>query len=289
MKELIKAVDLGEVEQLKDLCRSIQNVNDVVDEKKQNLLMRAAEKIDVLNKDAQHELSEKRAKIAAYLIERGIRVNELTNGKSAAHLAAFHGHVGIIRTLLKAGADFNLKTDYPLHLTPLEIALHDERDIMLFSEHSQIALEILKAGVQKDLNNGANFFGLPPLLMAIRKGDFAVISYLLENREKNGLDVKGVSSELANASLFCVSKALEFRPKDKTDQSPCYQAYLSLFKALTEAGVDYSQTDRDGDSALSYIEGYRMADFMRVLKQKVGTPFVLQSLVRLREINNIRY
>ena len=34
MKELIKAVDLGEVEQLKDLCRSIQNVNDVVDEKK---------------------------------------------------------------------------------------------------------------------------------------------------------------------------------------------------------------------------------------------------------------
>ena len=32
-----------------------------------------------------------------------------------------------------------------------------------------------------------------------------------------------------------------------------------------------------------------MADFMRVLKQKVGTPLVLQSLVRLREINNIRY
>ena len=234
-------------------------------------------------------LEKKRAQIAAYLIEKGIHINEQKDGKTAAHLAVFHGNVDIIRLLLAAKADFNIKTDYPLRLTPLEIALSDERDSMLFSEHSQIALDILKANAQKDLNSRNNFFGLSPFLMSIQKGDFKVASYMLKNHTKLNLEINGVSSENANASLFCVSKALQFRPQNKKEVSITYQSYLSLFKELTEAGIDYQQADRDGDSALSFIEGYRMADFMKALKQKVTAHSLLQSLIKLREVNNIRY
>lgn len=289
MNDFVKAVDLGDLEKLKVLSSSIEDINTVIDEEGKNLLMRACDKLPILNNHERQILKNKRAQIAAYLIEKGIRINEQKDGKTAAHLAAFQGNVDIIRSLLAAKADFNMKTDYPLRLTPLEIALSDERDSILFSEHSQIALDILEANAQKDLNNRNNFFGLSPFLMSIQKGDFNVASYMLKNREKLNLDVNTVSSENANASLFCVSKALQFRPQNKKEVSVIYQSYLSLFKELTEAGVDYQQSDRDGDSALSFIEGYRMADFMKALRQKVKTAPILQSLIKLREINNIRY
>ena len=71
-----------------------------------------------------------RVEVAAYLFERGARVDAMPPGLGAVwtplHFASFRGHLSVVMLLVERGANLNLK-DGAHHLSPLEWAEHENR------------------------------------------------------------------------------------------------------------------------------------------------------------------
>jgi len=144
-----------------------------------------------------------------------VLAGHLIEGATALWAAACAGHLKVVKTLVKAGADVNKVTQS--HSTPLRAAC--------YGGHTEVVRFLLSKAADVDVNL-SNKFDNTCLMIAAFKGHREIVRLLLENGAK------------VNAGAKCGSTALHFAAEE---------GYLPIVKLLVEVGgADVNVVDSHG-------------------------------------------
>ena len=188
--------------------------------------------------------------------------------QTALHLASYSGYLDIVIALLDIGANPNAQQQdgqSPLHLAALR-------------GHESVAKELIDAGAQVYLENS---FGEVPLDLASRNGHLAVVKTLLV---EEGHDESSISARRGGYILEALIRAVEYRHEDVAKALAEFKIGLTdslgatalhhAAKVGSEAlvrffidrcGIDPSQTDDSGLTALDWALYFRKDDVMHLL------------------------
>lgn len=157
------------------------------------MLLSAMKTIGHLNRALQICCRKGENVLAKLLIECGAEINSTSdNGFTPLHIAAIHGHVHTVKTLLSNGAQIDGLTEQ-LGKNALHLAC----------ERNQ--LEIVKFLVDNglDVNIATVDYGITPLYLACKNGNITLAKYLIENNahpeKKNvedGLSPMDIASQM---------------------------------------------------------------------------------------------
>ncbi len=148
------------------------------------------------------------------------------SGRTALMLAAAKGHVEIVKLLLAAGADPNLRASgfHAGEFTALTAAMEAPPTVRV-----KMVDVLLAAGAQLNPVNA----GRTPLMRAIEKKDLSMVEILL----RRGADVNGRNYQGLTPLMAAV-----------VESSP------AAAKLLLDAGADVNARSEDGRTALSLAE-----------------------------------
>ncbi len=208
-------------------------------------------------------------KVAELLIAKGAKVNlKTTHDAAPIHYALWAGKTEVFKLLLKKGADVTLCRGEGFTL------LHEAAG----GESPEIVDLLLKKGMAVDLKTG---LGATALHFASRHGSPQVVSLLIsKGADVNALSDNGFwpldmatkrgSAEVA-AMLLAAGARLNITHKESL-LSPLHLAaargYGKICAMLIEKGVDVSQMDNAGNSALYYADRYQHKAISSLLREK---------------------
>lgn len=221
-------------------------------------------------------------KIDALLEQEEVNVNNGDRfGFTALHLAAAHGHLGIVRKLIMAGADARASTRLDKY-TPLHSAAEGGRIhvVRYFVIERGLSLEVDAMGdtpfhtaAQEGHHDVVQFFsqqkqninfqdkrGLTPLHWAVWRGDEAMLRQLIQQ----GADVNLAAYELKQAQANRANKGgqsfsdLINEPHISEEHAFAYtplhtaveRGFQSMAQALVEAGADVQARTEKGSTIL---------------------------------------
>lgn len=215
------------------------------------------------------------------------------DGNTVLHLAAEANHVGAVKTLLKAGANFNQVCDgrTPLWVAAAAVANLSEVGI---GNHEIVGL-LLKAGA----NPNQQCEGSTPLWVAARKGHWGVGQVLLSDNRVNPNQTCGGQSPLQNAAsrghkmfvgllLKHKDPKVDINHRDSNGETALYKAaegaHKDAFMALVKAGADVHKATKSGKTPLDAIKdleaAYGKSDDSKEIRQ------MLQIQSKLKKISS---
>ncbi len=208
------------------ILASMNHAEDVYFEEAAKLFSKESmEELDNSGKAAVHLAAEHgHLGMLSVMIEKGVDINLTEDepgeaGVTALHLACLEGCVDAVKILMEAGADDTMKTlkgDTPAHFV-----LTDERSR---NQTIQQKAEILKSLKHLDI---ANEDGRTPLMLLNHR-----TSELLPVLLERGVDVNHVDNEGMTALMLYTDK--------------------DFAKEMIQAGVDINLADNEGNTALHY-------------------------------------
>ncbi|MFC1478069.1 ankyrin repeat domain-containing protein [Candidatus Margulisiibacteriota bacterium] len=159
-------------------------------------------------------LIKKKDKDIVSLLVLPILLKEANNGKTALMVAAKRGRTEVVKLLIEAGADLNLKN------------VEDRTALMIAAEkgHTEIIKLLIEAGA--DLN--AECYGQPVLIWAAISGHTEVVKILT----KSGADLE---------AMYVGATALIWAAKE---------GHTEIVELLIESGADLNATGEAGETAL---------------------------------------
>ncbi|KAL3084453.1 hypothetical protein niasHS_009224 [Heterodera schachtii] len=223
-------------------------------------------------------LLENNLDIGHYLIARGARTDRTNKfGISPLHYFVKKGDFALCKFLVDNGANVNQNTtdDSDFHFTPLHIAcvgghlqiaklLVGEGKANIESTDSNGDTALMGALVQNNLDIGhylisrgartdhMNKFGMAPLHYFVKKGDFALCKFLVDN----GANVNQNTTDDSNCHVTPLHIA-------------CAKGHLQIVKLLVEEGnADIEIADFEGDTALLLALLKRKFEIARYLCDK---------------------
>ncbi|MBN8216211.1 MAG: ankyrin repeat domain-containing protein [Spirochaetes bacterium] len=133
-----------------------------------------------------------KAEAVKWLLQRKFPVNEQTGngGSTALHLAAFRGHLPVVKLLLAAGADSTIETE--------------DRDSLLaeavYSRNLELVQFLISKGVPVNARGNDGYY---PLTRAVFTGNLEMVKTLIKSgADVNVKDYRNQGSILAMASNF---------------------------------------------------------------------------------------
>lgn len=233
------------------------------------------------------------------LLERGVDVDAKdVDGVTALHEATENEHADVVKVLLQAGADANIRDRNWYALTPLYKAVENgyaditkmllEGGADVNDRHTEHKTTALMVAAQKDIVeallakgadvNAKDAHGETALFQAARSGHTEAVKALLDA----GADVEAKDDYHAITALFdaaCnghaeIVKALleagaAANAKDRGGMtalmSAAFGGYTETVKALLDAGVDVNTSMTDGDTALHCAAMTGQTETVRVL------------------------
>ena len=197
---------------------------------------------NVLSASLFHAESEEMAEeLLASGADPDVFVHERGN---ALHAAAYHGKTGVVRALIKAGADVHVTTPSPRH-TALSLAAHPLDDT---SQTVEIARMLLRAGADA---NSVTYFGATPLHMVGKYGRQPDMINVLLDAGADPL-ARQTFSRRGDTGKTPLDLARKYNPRIlRTD------AGRRLHAATRRAGMDTESCDgvvvQPSDTKLSYL------------------------------------
>lgn len=172
--------------------------------------------------------------IVEILLASGAKVNATASddGGTALMNAVTRGHIEVIRTLLKAGADVSPKNTYGFNVFTSAVAAGNQ----------EVAGMLLEAGAK--VNEGAHM--LTPLQFAASSGNVDMIRFLAAH----GADVNYGAKKGEQTALL----------------SAIYGAHAEVVKALIELKASVNTKTKDGDTPLSVARKGDQEDIIAILK-----------------------
>jgi len=217
------AVNNGYLEILKLLKSAGADLNGLEGEEDASLLIiaAAADKQDILD----------------YLLAQKVDVNKQDGkGRTAMFLASYAGYLGIVKSLVRSGADLDILYG-PDKFSALSAAA--------LKGHTDIALFLIQSGAEV---NSKDIRGFTAAHNAAQNGDLVVLKALAEAGAD--LDVKGGDYQTTPLALAALS------------------GHLEVVKFLTTKGVDLGATDKDGKTALELAREFGRDDIVEFLEEK---------------------
>ncbi|KAL3081258.1 hypothetical protein niasHS_012362 [Heterodera schachtii] len=225
-------------------------------------LERGGADIEVADSDGDtaliYALLENKLDIVHYLIARGARADRTNKmGVSPLHIVVKMGDFALCKFFVENGVNVNQKTtnDTGHQLTPLHLACADGhlQIVKLLVEEGNADIEVadsdgdtafLCALLENKLDIGGylitrgaridrtNKFGISPLHIFAKKGDFALCKFLVEN----GANVNQKTTVSSQVTPLLIA---------------CAEGHLQIVKLLVEEGnADIEVADSDGDTPL---------------------------------------
>lgn len=172
--------------------------------------------------------------IVEILLAAGAKVNATASddGATALMSAVTRGHIDVIHTLLKAGADVSPKNTYGFNAFTTAVAAGNE----------EVAGMLLAAGAK--LNEGAHM--LTPLQFAASAGNVNMIRFLVSH----GADVNYGAKKGEQTALL----------------SAIYGAHAEAVKTLIELKASVNTKTKDGDTPLTAARKGDQEDIIAILK-----------------------
>ncbi|KAL3115445.1 hypothetical protein niasHT_020118 [Heterodera trifolii] len=226
-------------------------------------LERGGADIEVADSDGDtalvYALLKNKLDIGHYLITKGARADRTNKmGVSPLHIFVKVNNFALCKFLVENGANVNQKTtDVTGHqLTPLHLACVEGhfQIVKLLVEEGNADIEVADSdgdtaflcalmGKKLDIGNyliarGArtdrtNKFGISPLHIFVKKGDFALCKFLVEN----GANVNQKTTVSGHVTPLLIA---------------CAEGHLQIVKLLVEKGnADIEVADSDGDTPLT--------------------------------------
>ncbi|XP_056007550.1 uncharacterized protein LOC125665455 [Ostrea edulis] len=172
-------------------------------------------------------------------------------------VACEEGHVSIVKELVKAGADVNLR-DFRGN-TPLKAASEEG--------HVSIVKELVKKGADVNMQNES---GDTPLVIACRKGHVSIVKELVKTRAGVNLQDYRGNTPLINAYKKghvriveeLVKAGADVNVKDEMENTPlitaCVYGHANIVEELVRAGAGVNVQDYRGDAPLkiAYKKGH---------------------------------
>ena len=186
----------------------------------------------------------------ASLLGSGTDINAAdSEGATALYWATYFGRASIVRDLLAAGADPNIKTRR--NSTPLEVAIFCFRcrSGVAVKGQKDIAMMLLEHGA--DVNVQSDDYGSSPLMLAAVEGHTEIVTALLE---------KGANTALTNhaGQTALISAARE--------------GHVEVVKVLLAAGADANAKTPAGFSVLYGASMNGHDDIVRLLLKAGADP-----------------
>ena len=186
----------------------------------------------------------------ASLLASGTDINAAdSEGATALYWATYFGRASIVRDLLAAGADPNIKTRR--NSTPLEVAIFCFRcrSGVAVKGQKDIAMMLLEHGA--DVNVQSDDYGSSPLMLAAVEGHTEIVTALLE---------KGANTALTNhaGQTALISAARE--------------GHVEVVKVLLAAGADANAKTPAGFSVLYGASMNGHDDIVRLLLKAGADP-----------------
>jgi ankyrin repeat protein len=167
------------------------------------------------------------------LIKRGADVNTRDKfGCTPIFLAAVHGHLHVLRTLIQQGGDVNI-SEMQLDMTPVYVAAS--------TGHLDVVRALAKHGA--DVNMASNE-GFTPINIAAEKGHVNIVRELAEH----GADVNNATND--GYTPICIAAST---------------GHLDVVRALVEYGADVNMADNEGISPICCAAFYGHINTVKVL------------------------
>lgn len=205
-----------------------------------------------------------REDILAEFLSR-IPVDKLDSMKrTPLQIAAYFGHLSIVRLLIHLGADLKLKTAIPHAI--FQACLNNEIEIVNF---------LVKHGADVNYSFGDN--GLTPLLKATLCGFKEMVSTLV----KHGADIEKSTIELGNTPLhiaannnlieiaeILLKSGAAVNKENKIKSTPVHLAarrgYPNMVMILIREGANLNSTNKDGETPLYQLDAYNHPQFKEI-------------------------
>jgi len=172
----------------------------------------------------------------------------------------------IVEYLLNHGADANT-TDMKM-FTPLNLSI-------IYNDEN-VAKTLIKSGA--DINMKSRSWDDPPMILAIKKGNDAIVKCLIENNAN--LNVVDDTTALAAAikygkedlAKFMIDHGADINLKGRNGYTPFITAILfereTLINYLIDKGVDINMKDDHGDTPLTNAINIGNENIVKILKDK---------------------
>ena len=199
--------------------------------------------------------------IVLYLLEHNVPVNQTNKGNATALLyAVYFGHKEIAEILLDKGADCN-SADFSGRTSLHHAASNGRLDIVQL---------LLKNGAEIDMR-AKPYFGMTPLLLAIKNNSNDVATYLIEmGADLNDKDTSGWSSlhwalhrECLKLARIIISKGVNIHLTDSDGKTPIRMAveygYEDIVDFLYKHGAVLNEREKPTMRTLLHsavINGY---------------------------------
>ncbi len=238
------AAEGGNVAILKLLMEHGLDIMKGVNEEQYNPLIGAAER-------GQTEMVE-------FLISKGVPVNLQTESRSALHEASYYGHLGVVKVLIKNGADVNRK-DFA-SVTPIDYAAYrDYKDVVKY---------LVENGAYETLFSAVVTENLPKIEQLIEKGQNINVKIRFGDETPLHLAVE-VNS--IGAARFLISKKAEINAKDLGGDTPLHFAAREnrpqIAKILIENGADPNIKNKLGKTAYDIAQNQNEFEITYLFKK----------------------
>ena len=194
--------------------------------------------------------------IVRVLLDKGAKVNQPTNYKTALMYAADKGYADVVNLLLARGAEVNVQTDEGTALMQATSRGHTEIVKVLLSAGADIkathrlGYQVLTVAARQRNYDSPNVEPDPEILRLL----------LAKGADPNAVDKYGVtvlmSANTAAKVKLLIASGAKIEAKDEYGQTALMRAaskgQSDVVSALLESGADVNTTDKKGLNALLY-------------------------------------
>ncbi len=212
-----------------------------------------------------------KTEMVEFLINKGLKVN--SGDMSALHEASYYGHLGVVKVLIKNGADVNRK-DFG-GVTPIDYAAyHDYKDVVKYlvengayeTFFSAVVTENflkLKQLIEKgqNINEKIRFHGETPLHLAVEINSVNSTKALL----LNGADPNIRDNEGKTPLHYAVGATPENLLNTMTNEAT--KGNVEIVKLLLEHGANPNLRDYDKQTPLDYAQRLNEPEIIYLLKK----------------------
>lgn len=181
--------------------------------------------------------------MVAYLIEKGAKINDYTNGERTPLMMAVYTlpNIKTVNLLLEKTKDINITNEYGENA--LLIAC-DGYYPSYQSGYTDIVKKLINLGSEVNLvSTYFNRDGYTPLLLAAKNGYDKILNELI----KAGADINAKNKEGKNALIIAAKNSAYREDKTKCD-------YMETIRILISKIQNINEKDNDGNTALSIID-----------------------------------